>query len=89
MSEHADPAQLSLAVMTALAFFALIFSLLFKTVVPEVSAHHDLIIGLTSSLGTVFTMQMNYIFRQKLPYSNGNGTLPNSPSPGTPAKETP
>lgn len=54
-------AQVSLALLTLIAFVGLIFALLFHQT-AQISGHHDVIIGLLSGLGTVLTLQMNYFF---------------------------
>jgi len=73
-------AQIGLAFAVLVAFVGLIYALLFHPTAPNVSAHHDLIIGLTSSLGTVFTLQMNFFFARHRPDGSANPPIPTQPA---------
>ncbi|HUP06836.1 MAG TPA: hypothetical protein VMU47_06785 [Caldimonas sp.] len=82
-------AQYVLTLTTLVAFVGLIFALLFKPVAPQVSAHHDLIIGLTNILGTILVLMANFWFARHRP--DGSDNPPAQPpvpptQPAPPAK---
>ena len=60
-------AQFILTMLTLVSFVGLIFALLFKPVAVQVSAHHDLIIGLTNILGTILVLMANFWFARHRP----------------------
>jgi hypothetical protein len=80
-------AQIGLAFATMAAFVGLIYALLFHPTAANATGHHDLIIGLTSGLGTVFTLQMNYFFARHRPDGSVNPPIPTQPV--IPAKASP
>jgi hypothetical protein len=79
--------QVWLSMITLFAFIGLIFALIFNQP-AALGTHHDLVVGLTSSLGTVFTLQMNFWFARHRAGVPDPPLVP-PPSPAAPAKVSP